>query len=164
MSGQTLTTQGGYSYHDVETRVAPLLKDVDVYRVSHHGSSHASNGTLLAEIDPRVSIIAVGDGNGNGHPSQSTVDRLLARSSLFLTEHGEPGTDVGTGKVVGHVVLRTSTGIDYAINGDGFMASDPLRVDEDGDGYFKEADPDDTIASTLPAPNGGCDSTYQACK
>ena len=43
------------------------------------------------------------------------------------------------------------------------MASDPVRVDSDGDGYFIEADPDDTAAASVPAPNGGCDAAYEAC-
>ena len=164
MSGETLVARsGGYSYHDIETRTAPQVKDVDVYRVSHHGSSHASNSTLLAEMQPRVAIIQVADGNTYGHPAQSTVDRLIATSALYLTEHGDPSTNLRTGKVVGHVVLRTSTGIDYAINGDHFVASDPVRVDSDGDGYFVEADPDDNSAASVPAPNGGCDATYETC-
>jgi len=164
LSGETLVSRSnGYSYHDLETRTAPRVKDVDVYRVSHHGSSHASNGTLLAEMQPRVSIIQVADGNAYGHPTQSTVDRLLGTSALYLTEHGDSGTNLRTGKVVGHVVLRTSTGIDYTINNDSFTASDPPRTDNDGDGYFIEADPDDNSAAAMPAPNGGCDATYEAC-
>ena len=164
LSGETLVSeQGGYSYHDIETRVAPWVKDVDVYRVSHHGSSHASNATLLAQLGPRVAILQVGDHNGNGHPAQSTVDRLLARSALYLTEHGDASTDLGAGRVVGHVVLRTATGIDYTVNGDRFTASDPVRSDDDGDGYFKEADPDDHAASIVPAPNGGCDEAFEEC-
>jgi hypothetical protein len=139
------------------------VKDVDVYRVSHHGSSHASNSTLLAEMQPRVAIIQVADANTYGHPAQSTVDRLIATSALYLTEHGDPSTNLRTGKVVGHVVLRTSTGIDYAINGDHFVASDPVRVDSDGDGYFVEADPDDNSTASVPAPNGGCEATYETC-
>jgi competence protein ComEC len=164
LSGETLVSQsGGYSYHDIETRTAPRIRGVDVYRVSHHGSSHASNRTLLAEMQPRVSIIQVADGNAYGHPTQSTVDRLLATSALYLTEHGDPSTKLGTGKVVGHVVLRTSTGIDYTVNNDAFTASDPPRTDSDGDGYFLEADPDDNAATAGPPPNGGCDTTYEAC-
>jgi beta-lactamase superfamily II metal-dependent hydrolase len=164
LSGETLVSQaGGYSYHDIETHTAPRVKDVDVYRVSHHGSSHASNGTLLAEMQPRVSIIQVADGNTYGHPTQSTVDRLLATSALYLTEHGNPSTNLRAGKVVGHVVLRTSTGIDYTINEDSFIASDPLRTDSDEDGYFIEADPDDNSAATVPALTGGCDTAYEAC-
>jgi beta-lactamase superfamily II metal-dependent hydrolase len=164
MSGETLRSlQGGYSYHDIETRTAAQVKDVDVYRVSHHGSSHASNGTLLAELAPRVSIIQVADGNSNGHPTQPTVDRLLATSALYLTEHGNASANLRTGKVVGHVVVRTSTGIDYTVHGDPFMASDPPRVDGDGDGYFIEADPDDHSATAIPAPSGGCDDVYEKC-
>jgi competence protein ComEC len=164
LSGETvLSSLGDYSYHDLETRIAPLVKDVDVYRVSHHGSAHASNRTLLAELAPRVAILAVGDGNGHGHPSQSTVDRLLDRSALYLTEHGDPGVDLGAAKVAGHVVLRTATGSDYTINGDRFEASDPSRTDGDADGYFAEADPDDRASGVVPAPNGGCDSAYQVC-
>jgi hypothetical protein len=164
LSGETLRpAPGDYSYHDLETRIAPRAKDVDVYRVSHHGSSHASNATLLAELAPRVSILPVGDGNGHGHPTQSTVDRLLARSALYLTQAGDPGVDLGAARVVGHVVLRTATGDDYQVNGDRYVASDPLRVDADGDGYFQEADPNDRAADVVPDAQGGCDSAYQAC-
>jgi beta-lactamase superfamily II metal-dependent hydrolase len=164
LSGETLVVeQGGYSYHDGETRLSALVKDVDVYRVSHHGSAHASNRTLLAEIDPEVSILQVGDGNRNGHPTQSTVDRLLATSALFLTEHGDSGTDLGTGKIVGHVVLRTTTGVDYTVAGERFVASDSRRVDADGDGYFAEVDPDDRVATNVPSLNGSCDFAYQEC-
>ena len=164
LSGETLrSAQGDYSYHDIETHLAPIVKDVDVYRVSHHGSSHASNATLLAQLSPRVAILQVGDGNGHGHPSQSTVDRLQQHASLYLTERGEPSTELGSAKVVGHVVLRTATGSDYTVAGDRFTASDPLRRDDDGDGFFAEADPDDHASLRVPASNGGCDVTYQAC-
>jgi beta-lactamase superfamily II metal-dependent hydrolase len=165
LSGETLVSEaGGYSYHDIETRVAALAMDVDVLRVSHHGSSHAANATLLAQLAPRVAILQVGDGNGNGHPAQSTLDRLLARSVLYLTEHGDPGVELGSGRVVGHIVLRTANGIDYSVNGDRFTASDLVRTDGDGDGYFAEADPDDRAATVTPAPNGGCDEAYQPCR
>ena len=164
LSGETfLLPSGGYSYHDIETRVAALVKDVDVYRVSHHGSRHASNVTWLAELAPRVSIVQVGAGNENGHPAQATVDRLLARSALYLTEHGDAGTELGGAQVVGHVVLRTATGLDFTVNRDGFTAHDPARVDQDGDGYFADVDPDDRAPLVGPAPNGGCDASYQAC-
>jgi beta-lactamase superfamily II metal-dependent hydrolase len=163
LSGQTLVSSQGYSYHDLETRLAPKVKDVDVLRVSHHGSSHASNASLLAELAPRISIIQVGDGNTDGHPTQATVNRLLATSLLYLTEHGNAGTNLRGAKVLGHVVVRTSTGTDYTVGSDHFVATDPVRLDADGDGYFAEADPDDSSASSVPAENGGCDARYEAC-
>jgi len=163
LSGRTKVF-GSYSYHDVETAVAPRVKDVDVYRASHHGSSLSSNDTLLAELAPEVTIVQVGDSNSNGHPAQSTVDRLVATGALYFTEHGDVDTDLRTGKVVGDVVVRSLDGVAYTVAGDAFTASDPPRIDDDGDGYFVEADPDDHSAALLLAPNGGCDSRYQVCQ
>jgi competence protein ComEC len=152
LSGHTEVAPG-YAYHDGETAVAARVKDVDVYRVSHHGSSHSSNATLLAQLDPEVAIVQVGDGNRNGHPSQVTVNRLLESSVVYFTQHGDPATSLGAGKVVGDVVVRTNDGISYTVAGDRFTATDPRRVDDDGDGYFVEADPDDHSAQVVPAPN-----------
>ena len=65
--------------------------------------------------------------------------------------------------VEGAIVVRTTDGRAYTVNGDRYLASDPTRIDADGDGYFREADPDDGAADRWPALNGGCDPTYQRC-
>src|SRR6185295_15004880 len=101
----------GYAYHDVETAVARGLPDVDVYRVDHHGSDHSSNPTLLAQLDPEVSIVSVGEGNPFGHPRPETVTRLAATGVLYLTQHG-------------HVIVRTD-GRTYTVAADSFVATDP---------------------------------------
>lgn len=162
LSGHTKVF-GSYAYHDGETAVSARVKDVEVYRASHHGSSHSSNATLLAELDPEVTILQVADSNSNGHPAQATLDRLLATSAVYLTEHGDLDTDLRGGQVVGDVIVRTSDGASYTVAGDRFTASDPPRIDEDGDGYFIEADPDDHDAKVTPSSNG-CDKQYQACQ
>jgi beta-lactamase superfamily II metal-dependent hydrolase len=164
LSGETLVSEFGYSYHDIEYAVARLVGDIDVYRVSHHGSDHSSSPTFLAELWPRVSIIEVGNDNLDGHPHQAAVDRLAATGAVYLTERGDPNTDLRGGRVVGHVVLRSADGIDYWVAGDHYVATDPPRVDADGDGYFQEADPDDTSRLAVPAPRGGCDPERQACR
>ena len=163
LSGETLVSEYGYSYHDIEYAAAPLAGDIDVYRVNHHGSDHSSSPTFLAELWPRVSIIEVGNDNPDGHPHQATVDRLGATGVLYLTERGDPKTDLRGARVVGHVVLRTADGFDYWVAGDHYVATDPLRVDADGDGYFQETDPDDTSRLVVPAPRGGCDPEHQVC-
>jgi len=164
LSGETLVSDFGYSYHDIEYAVAPLVGDVDVYRVNHHGSAHSSSPTFLAELRPRVSIIEVGDVSPDGHPHQAAVDRLAATGALYLTERGNPTTNLRGGRVVGHVVLRTEDGIDYWVADDHYVAADPPRVDADSDGYFQEADPDDTRSVVVPAPRGGCDPAHQTCR
>jgi competence protein ComEC len=164
LSGETLVSGFGYSYHDIEYAVAPLAKDVDVYRVSHHGSAHSSSPTFLAELQPRVSILEVGNDNPDGHPHQATIDRLSPLGAIYLTERGNPNTNLRGARVVGHVVLRSADGIDYWVADDHYVATDPPRVDADGDGYFQEADPDDTSQVAVPAPRGGCDPSHQACR
>jgi hypothetical protein len=150
LSGEWSASPYGYAYHDVETVVARGLPDVDVYRVDHHGSDHSSNPTLLAQLDPEVSIVSVGEGNPFGHPRPATVERLRATGVLYLTA------------TAGTVVIRTD-GHTYAVNSDIYPATDPARIDADGDGYFREADPDDAAPSVGPPPRGGCDPVYQAC-
>jgi len=162
LSGEWQTSSYGYAYHDIETLVARGLPDVDVYRADHHGSEHSSNPTLLAQLQPEVSIVSAGDGNPYGHPARATIEHLGAPNVLYLTERGAADASAPV-RVAGPVVLRTRDGLSYAVNGDLYTATDPVRVDADGDGYFRQADPDDTDPSIIPAPRGGCDPLYQPC-
>jgi hypothetical protein len=161
LSGEWLTTSYGYSYHDVESLVARGLPDVDVYRADHHGSEHSSNPTLLAQLQPEVSIVSAGDGNPYGHPARATVERLRALGVVYLTQRGA-APDLEGVRVVGPVVVRTD-GVTYTVNGDNYTASDPIQIDADGDGYSRQADPDDGNPTIVPPIRGGCDPLYQHC-
>ncbi len=163
LDGQYYLSEFGYIYHDIELSVAPEVGDVDVYRVNHHGSDHSNNPTFINQLDPEVSIISVGDDNTYGHPRQPVMDMLLATSDVYLTERGDPTTNIGDAVVAGHIVIRTTDGSTYTVNGTGYTATEPARTDADADGYFVEVDPLDTNASVRPAPNGGCDPLYQVC-
>ena len=163
MDGEYQIGGFGYSYHDIERSAAPEIGDVDVYKANHHGSSHSSNATFIHQLDPEVSIVTVGNSNNYGHPAQGTMDRLLATSTVYLTERGDTSTDIGSGIVAGHIVIKTANGSTYTVDGTTFTATEPVRSDTDGDGYFAEADPQDNNPGLIPAPNGGCDSNYQAC-
>jgi len=70
--------------------------------------------------------------------------------------------DLDRRRVVDHHSLETD-GLTYYVNGTPYTATDPVRVDSDGDGYFVEVDPDDGDAGVTPAPNGGCAPLYQYC-
>lgn len=81
-------------HRDVETRLAPQIGDVAVYKVSHHASRYSSNQTLLNALKPEVSVISVGD-NSYGHPCQETIDRLAsANSRIYQTNPGPAGTGI----------------------------------------------------------------------
>jgi beta-lactamase superfamily II metal-dependent hydrolase len=72
------------SYNDIETRVAGRVGDVEVYRVSHHGSDHSSNPCFIRVLNPEVSIFSVGD-NGYGHPAPRVYQALRKVSRVILT-------------------------------------------------------------------------------
>jgi beta-lactamase superfamily II metal-dependent hydrolase len=163
LSGEYDISGFGYSYHDIELSVAPEVGDVDVYRVNHHGSAHSSNASFIGQLDPEVSIVTVGNKNTYGHPDQTTMDRLLATSTVYMTERGDTDTDIGSAIVAGNIVIKTSDGLTYTVNGTAFTASEPIRIDMDGDGYFVEVDPNDNIFNIAPSLNGGCDPIYQTC-
>jgi glyoxylase-like metal-dependent hydrolase (beta-lactamase superfamily II) len=150
--------------HDLETEAARRLPDVDVYRVSHHGSDHASNATLLAQLDPEVAIISVGAANPHGHPGAATLARLQRTAAVYLTAGRPPRPGLGPAIAAGDLVLRSADGRRYTVGAQVYEAHDPVRIDGDGDGYFREADPDDGDAVVLPPLVGGCDEAAQICR
>ncbi|SFS07907.1 MBL fold metallo-hydrolase [Anaeromicropila populeti] len=69
--------------------------NVDVLKVSHHGSSSASPIAYLKEASPKYSIISVGKDNDYGHPNKYVVNRLEKYSDNVLRTD-EAGTIVIT--------------------------------------------------------------------
>ncbi len=69
---------------EVEPELAQLgiLKDVDVYHVSHHGSETSSHLDLLNVIKPEVCVISNGSHGGHKHPRKNTIERLDGISSV----------------------------------------------------------------------------------
>ena len=76
-------------------------------------------------LDPDVSLISCGS-NSYGHPDQDTLNRLLATSMVYLTEQGEPSRDYGSAVIVNDdIVIRSTNGVNYTVNGNAYIASDP---------------------------------------
>lgn len=73
---------------------APKLGKVDIIKLGHHGSKHATYDELLINLDPRVAIISNGNylGNSNGHPTPEAINRIYEYNSkikIFATTGGE---------------------------------------------------------------------------
>lgn len=63
------------------------FSDVDILKVSHHGSKNALNQELIDALRPKISLISVGEGNRYGHPNQVTLDYLnSAEAMVFRTD------------------------------------------------------------------------------
>lgn len=107
---------GGYdtdTIANVESSLGWLIGDIDILRVSHHGSRYSTNPGWLNVLAPEVAVISNGDGNDYGHPSADTLGRLTGADpavtvpppDIFLTEKGAaPPPYSGSGDVV--VVAR----------------------------------------------------------
>lgn len=70
-----------------EEEIARLYDvDVDLLKVSHHGSKFSSDAGFLKEASPAVSVIGVGK-NSYGHPTKQALGRLAdAGSQIFRTD------------------------------------------------------------------------------
>jgi beta-lactamase superfamily II metal-dependent hydrolase len=103
------------SYDDVETSVAPLVGQVEVYKVHHHCSQYSTNDTWLSTIKPKVAVVSVGDGNSYRHPKAKCLDRLHAAAiPTYWTEDGNgarptAGKDIVGGNIVVEVAPSAAT-------------------------------------------------------
>jgi competence protein ComEC len=80
--GQTDVLLGADAESDV---LLPLrLPPVEILKVSHHGSEDALLPALLGELQPRVAVISVGEGNTYGHPTPETLAALAAAPGLAV--------------------------------------------------------------------------------
>lgn len=61
---------------------APLVGDVDIFKLGHHGSKNGTSTYLLETITPEVAIVSNGDylGNQYNHPTFEAVSRIYQYS------------------------------------------------------------------------------------
>lgn len=123
--GEYATSEFGYTYNDVEAVLAPRLGVVDVMRANHHGSGHSTSQLYADTLQPDASFISCGD-NTFGHPGQTTLDRLLFWGAVYLTNLCDQTRNYGASVIVnGDIVLKSTDGVNYTVNGTPFVASGP---------------------------------------
>ena len=126
---------GGRTTADVETIVADVVGNVDVLRVSHHGSSTSSNMLFLETLQPETAIISVGTGGVNlryKHPTRDVLNRLHDVTSLdivFQTSRGNTRgglrqRDRELIEVADETVHLSTDGSRYVINGRAFAVDE----------------------------------------
>jgi beta-lactamase superfamily II metal-dependent hydrolase len=114
---------GGDSNSAIEPSLVPYAGDVDVYKVSHHGSATSSTQRLLDCLKPEVSVITVGDGNTYGHPNSGTISRLVAVNSyVYQTESGAAVPPPGKGEIANGNFLIIADGYSYTISGSSLVS------------------------------------------
>ena len=126
--GEYTTSSFGYSYNDIETNVAARInQEVEVIWVNHHGSSHSTNANYVSTLNPDAAIFSAGSTNTYGHPDQGVLDRLYNNGTMrYLTQMGDPTRNYYDSVIVnGNVTVQVTDGINYTVNGDPYVATDP---------------------------------------
>jgi competence protein ComEC len=66
-----------------ERMLQDAIGDIDILKVSHHGSKYSSDASFLARLTPAFALIGVGK-NSYGHPAAETLARLAAVGARVL--------------------------------------------------------------------------------
>lgn len=70
---------------DIEAEIEETLKvtDIDLLKVSHHGSKTSSSRAFLKQITPKEAVITCGKDNNYGHPHKETLSKLESVGSTI---------------------------------------------------------------------------------
>ena len=61
------------------------LKNIDILKVGHHGSKTSSSTSFINQINPKYSLISVGENNSYGHPHKEVI-KNLNKSKIYRTD------------------------------------------------------------------------------
>ena len=61
------------------------LKNIDILKVGHHGSKTSSSSSFINQINPKYSLISVGENNSYGHPHKEVL-KNLNKSKIYRTD------------------------------------------------------------------------------
>lgn len=74
-----------------ENEVLELMEDIDILKVSHHGSENSSTLSFLEKVKAEIGIISTGIGNSYNHPHKLALDRLK-QTGVEIHRTDEKGT------------------------------------------------------------------------
>ena len=61
------------------------LNNIDYLKIGHHGSPTSSSKNFIETINPKYSIISVGENNKYGHPNKKVLNNL-SKSKIYRTD------------------------------------------------------------------------------
>lgn len=73
----------------------PLLSDIDVLKVGHHGSANATSIGLLDLTHPALAVISCGRNNRYGFPKKEVLERLAAAGADIHRTDREGAVQIG---------------------------------------------------------------------
>lgn len=84
------SAETGYCIRGEQTTGYEELSNIDILKVSHHGSKSSSCEEFLKMLSPKISLISAGVNNRYHHPSKEVVSRLdeLGIPHMCTQDHG----------------------------------------------------------------------------
>ena len=74
---------------DIENKVESVLSkqeiQSDILKLAHHGSKTSSMQSFINKVNPKISVISVGENNKYNHPSETVLERLK-NSIIYRTD------------------------------------------------------------------------------
>ena len=61
------------------------INNIDILKVGHHGSNTSSSKEFIKTMNPKISLISVGENNKFGHPKKEVLD-ILSNSQIYRTD------------------------------------------------------------------------------
>ena len=94
----------------VERSVINSNIDVDVLKVSHHGSKYSSTLGFLNKVSPEYAVISVGKNNSYGHPHEVTLNKLNNKEvKIYRTDEMGTIIAVSDGQNINFKTIQTNT-------------------------------------------------------
>lgn len=88
---------------NIENNLIENIGQIDILKVSHHGSDTGTSQGFVNSIRPKYSVISVGKNNSYGHPNDSVIKNLEnVRSKIFRTD------------LEGEIIFKISDDIKYS--------------------------------------------------
>lgn len=120
---------GGFSGNnpkkDLEGIVAPLVGEIDILKVNHHGSETSTSQLFVEELSPTVSLISVGNDNDFGHPKPAVLARLdQIGSAVYQTEQGAGGFLPSAHILNDSIFIFVEEDGSYTVNGDEYKTKE----------------------------------------
>ncbi len=110
----TLDTFKFFTAGDIYARQESLLvsynselENVNLIKISHHGSRSSTSQTLLDKMKPLAVFISCGDNNPYGHPHQETLDKLQNTQSIKFIYQTNKGARTTTKSIIaGNIIAK----------------------------------------------------------
>ncbi|MEE0944837.1 MAG: DNA internalization-related competence protein ComEC/Rec2 [Clostridia bacterium] len=75
---------GGDITAEAEERLFGKVGDVDIVKVSHHGSKNSSSQEFVSEVKPEYAVFCVGKNNMHSHPADRVVEEYFKVGARVL--------------------------------------------------------------------------------